>query len=506
MTDIKTGVINGVLSKYALPFLVFLSSAFFMFYNLDGRLLWQDEAQTALIAKTVVEKGLPYGTDGVHSFSQDAGAEYGENLLWKYHPWLQFYLAAASVSVFGESDFAFRFPFALFGFLTVVLVYFMTLKLTGCRRAALFAAFAAAFSAALILLSRQCRYYSPAIFFSAASIFFYAAAAAEGGNRYKILLAVSLFFLFHSMYLNFYILLSALVFHQALFARFKDKTTAAALLAPLLLSLPFSLFIYGTGQSLIISPKIYLNAFITYGVYTIKYLFPFFMIPTAVAACVICCRDKKNILRQISPLTAVSIMFVAVSLISLPFFSGISFAYRNLACIIVPLVYLGCVSASVLYGKNKILGAAVIAAFIAAGPIHKAAAGVIKTPGESARCAVEYLNTNSKPGEKLLVTYPDLPFKLYTKLKVYGGLTGGPVEEAGEPDYIIMKEIKLTEMERVSARYVAENLDAAMYEAVRFDCPDKYWENREDLVNHDYDGGERLPRLVMYRKIPKVRR
>lgn len=489
--------------KHGLPFLIFFFAAFFMFHNLDGRLLWQDEAQTALIAKTVIQKGLPHGTDGVHSFSQDAGAEYGDNHLWRYHPWLQFYLAAASVKVLGESDFAFRFPFAFFGFLTVVFVYFMTLKLTGCRRTAVFAAFAAAFSAALILLSRQCRYYSLAIFFSVAAIFFYSASVSEGKNRYRAMLCASMLILFHSMYLNFFILLSALALHQAVFTGFKDKKTTAALFLPLLLSLPFMFFLYGTGQELILTPALYRNAFVAYGDYILKYLFPFFMIPAAAAAYMIYAGKKGEPRRKISPLTGVCVLFAAVSVFILPVFSGVSFAYRNLACIIIPLAYLSGVTASVLFGKNKILGAAVILALIFSGPLTGVVAGIVRTPAESARCAVEYLNANSNDKETLLVTYPDLPFKHYTNLRVFGGLTGGPAEESGEPDYIIIKEIKLTEMERASARYVAENLDPANYVKITLPCPDKYWENREDLVNHDYDNGENLPQLVIYRKIKK---
>ena len=39
--------------------------------------LWDDEAQTALISQTIVDHGLPLGHDGVNSFSQEAGAEFG---------------------------------------------------------------------------------------------------------------------------------------------------------------------------------------------------------------------------------------------------------------------------------------------------------------------------------------------------------------------------------------------------------------------------------------------
>ena len=37
-------------------------------------------------------------------------------------PWLQYYVAAASFAVFGESPWAARFPFALAGLATILLV------------------------------------------------------------------------------------------------------------------------------------------------------------------------------------------------------------------------------------------------------------------------------------------------------------------------------------------------------------------------------------------------
>ena len=84
----------------------------------DGR-LWQDEAQTALVARTVLHGGLPRGFDGLNYFSQELGAEYGPGFLWRWHTWLPFYLLAAFFKVLGESTLAARLPFALAGLATV---------------------------------------------------------------------------------------------------------------------------------------------------------------------------------------------------------------------------------------------------------------------------------------------------------------------------------------------------------------------------------------------------
>src|SRR5690349_5081497 len=86
--------------------------------------LWQDEAQTALIARTVLLTGIPHGQDGVNVFSQEQGAEYDADYVWKWHPWLSFYLTAASLRIFGPSAWAARLPFALGGIAAVLYAFY----------------------------------------------------------------------------------------------------------------------------------------------------------------------------------------------------------------------------------------------------------------------------------------------------------------------------------------------------------------------------------------------
>jgi hypothetical protein len=51
--------------------------------NLGNQYLWQDEAQTALLARTILSAGVPLGYDGRNHFSQELGVEYGEDGIWK---------------------------------------------------------------------------------------------------------------------------------------------------------------------------------------------------------------------------------------------------------------------------------------------------------------------------------------------------------------------------------------------------------------------------------------
>ncbi|MDH4201678.1 MAG: glycosyltransferase family 39 protein [Phycisphaerae bacterium] len=141
--------------------------------NLGNHYLWQDEAQTALIAKTVMARGLPYGTDGTNYFSQENGAEYGPNYIWKWHTWLPFYILAGVFKIFGISTFTARLPFALFGIGTFPLLYFYTADLFKNKRIAVFTTLLLISCIPFLILSRQCRYYSMTAFFSVLSLYAY---------------------------------------------------------------------------------------------------------------------------------------------------------------------------------------------------------------------------------------------------------------------------------------------------------------------------------------------
>ena len=104
--------------------LIGVFAALLIFPNLSRSLLWQDEAQTALQARTTLQHGIPMGHDGENSLSQEQGRDVDSNDVFRYHPWMQFYITAASFALFGESTFTARLPFALLGVATVVLTYY----------------------------------------------------------------------------------------------------------------------------------------------------------------------------------------------------------------------------------------------------------------------------------------------------------------------------------------------------------------------------------------------
>ena len=85
------------------PIMIILAlGAFLLLFHLDHRPFWQDEAETAVLAKRVLEYGVPRAYDGVNLVSQEAGHEYGPNYLWRWSPWLQIYVAAGAFRLGGS--------------------------------------------------------------------------------------------------------------------------------------------------------------------------------------------------------------------------------------------------------------------------------------------------------------------------------------------------------------------------------------------------------------------
>ncbi len=101
--NVRTLIAYGVIISFA---------AFLLFHNLSDRLLWDDEAETALLAENINKFGVPKSTDGKNSIVL-FGYESNEDDVWIWSPWLDEYITAASFSLFGKSTFSARFPFVL---------------------------------------------------------------------------------------------------------------------------------------------------------------------------------------------------------------------------------------------------------------------------------------------------------------------------------------------------------------------------------------------------------
>lgn len=128
--------------------------------NLGSDYLWEDEGDTAVLAMSILKCGVPKAWDGTTFSDSDKGARVNDKLVMVSHPWVQYYVAAASFFLFGENTFAARLPFALAGWLTVLLSYAFVWRITASRGTALSAAVLVVLSVQFLLFARQCRNYS----------------------------------------------------------------------------------------------------------------------------------------------------------------------------------------------------------------------------------------------------------------------------------------------------------------------------------------------------------
>lgn len=135
-------------------------AAALLFTNLHRDTLWADEGDTAVLARNILQTGVPTAWDGRTFTDSDFGARVNDDLVMVSHPWLQYYLTAASFAVLGETAFASRVPFAVLGLVTIILVYVILMRVTAHRWVAASAGLLLLLSVQFLIYSRTSRYYT----------------------------------------------------------------------------------------------------------------------------------------------------------------------------------------------------------------------------------------------------------------------------------------------------------------------------------------------------------
>ncbi|MCK4423432.1 MAG: glycosyltransferase family 39 protein, partial [Candidatus Omnitrophica bacterium] len=205
------------------PVLILLSliAAILLFTNLDNIYLWVDEAETAVLGRNVLTYGYPRAFDGTNTLnllgdSWKHFAEYDQNYIWTIHPWLEFYVTAASFMLLGITTFAARFLFALAGLGSVLLSYSLSRQLFQNKTISQISTGLLVFSVPFLLHMRQCRYYALITFFTLWMMLSYLRFVK--GKKYSGLeLGLSSVLLFHSNYGPFISVGLAVTIHYFIF-------------------------------------------------------------------------------------------------------------------------------------------------------------------------------------------------------------------------------------------------------------------------------------------------
>jgi len=177
-------------------------SSFFLFYHLGYYALWDDEADTALFAQSVWRTGDTSAMLDHNLIAHTYGQEL-KGLRNRYIPPLAFYLAAPFIGLSWEqgSAFAARLPFAICGLLTVAMMLFWLWRSGASVSMWLLTATGILGNVSLMLYSRQCRYYAPAILLTTVLAFLYV--YRDGCKRTLFMMAFVLFLLFASHYMAY---------------------------------------------------------------------------------------------------------------------------------------------------------------------------------------------------------------------------------------------------------------------------------------------------------------
>jgi 4-amino-4-deoxy-L-arabinose transferase-like glycosyltransferase len=477
--------------------------------NLGNRYLWQDEAQTALIAETILSQGIPHGSDGTNYFSQELGAEYADNTVWKWHTWLSFYLVWASFLVFGVNTFAARLPFALLGIATVALTYATARALWRDRRAAVAAAAMLALCVPFLLLSRQCRYYSAAAFFSLLALYAYARLRrGERGPLWLLFAAATL--LFHSHYVYAATLLVTLLLHALAFERGKLRGVLIVGAGTLLFNLPwilwFSTIRYGENYA---ERLLDWESSWRYARRFVRLLFSDFFHPSLLLIPPVLAIWSAVSKRGATDGEAwrgvwLVLLFVIVNVAALALVSPGAYV-RYLAPLVPPLFLIAGLLVGALLHRSLLVGSAAALLWlggVAAGSLRDYLHEITHDYDGPVEGIVGFLNERASAGDTVAITYGDLPLKFYTDLRVIGGLTGEDLSEADGADWIILRRHRYTEEEKRVWEALVSRVSPEAYEAYTLDVPDLAWSNREDIRLHHFETVRNYPRVVIYGKRP----
>ncbi|NMC51017.1 MAG: glycosyltransferase [Desulfovibrio sp.] len=516
-----------------LPLCLLAAAAFLIFYNLGQRPLWQDEAETARLAQTVLTDGIPRAFDGKNLISQEEAREYNpdDGHVWRWSPWLQIYMAAAGLALGGENAAADRFFFALAGLAAVAMTFLLILRFF---RNPAWAGLSAALLTATVpflLFCRQGRYYSVGTLLTLTTLYaFFCDWQKKTGPL--VVAALSLGLLFHANYLLFLSFVpSALACAVLLYHELLDIRRLILLTALTLAMVVPGLFLYRMGsQSGMFDILLVPENLMLYFADLIM-----FMIPLPVLA-VLAWRWRRffTLLERPKDPAERFVLFCAlVTVLSLILLALVPQRFHRYIVHFYPLCAILLAWAGLrLWRWSKPSGALFLVLvgltnWLNLYPLERTK--LINRPWENDfrmltslnfplklyltelfsgypdvnAHIIDFFKKNAAPGQTVLAEYGDLPLQFYTGLRVLGGLQGPPAPDE-KPDWVLMRRAVRVNRDRLlfPARAFVHGLDLERdYERIELPWPDETFGNRADPYYHYFITLEppQVP-LTVYRK------
>jgi 4-amino-4-deoxy-L-arabinose transferase-like glycosyltransferase len=450
-----------------LPLLAILALGAFLFlFHLDHRPFWQDEAETACLARNVLKYGVPRAYDGVNIISQEHGREFDQNYLWRWSPWLQIYIAAAAFKIGGLTTFAGRLPYAIMGLACILLVYSVVRRNFNNYSWALVSATLLTCSVPFLLYARQCRYYSLGALLTLMTLY---AFKEDWESKFfpALLLSLSAGLLFHTNYLLFFTFLApALIVAIWLYPdKLPFKRTTLIIIATLVIILPGLLLFRIQAQSKIINLALIPKNLEQYFGGLLQYLIPlpialyllwrwrrFFWTPRSaipqepgerfilflsliIFGNILCLSPapqcEHRYLMHLYPLCAIILGWVIVQTWRYYKVAGALLAFLLLFTnwlYIVPMDWLTITNRPTLNDRNMLTSPNL--------PLKLFLTELIAGYPDVNQNYIKFFQTHAQPGDTILTTYGDLPLQFYTPFRVVGGLQT-PISISQSPDWVV---------------------------------------------------------------------
>jgi hypothetical protein len=493
------------------------TAAFLLLWHLDQQYLWQDEAQTALFADRMLRFGRPLAYDGVNLITIDHFAvednasidqrtrspkaaidyyvrrgDFRPDTTWIWHPWGQFVVEAASLKLLGKTTLAARLPFALAGIITVLLLYIFVLREFESELIALLAALFLSFNTYWILHSRQSRYYSLSSLFLVVTLLAYS--RWQRGARWgAAAFVVSTWCWFQVDYGTLWPVL-LILFCDAFIASWPHPWRPAlvgGILAAALL--PFAYY-FGLWRRHSAPTRPWDDRLLRNLLNVNEYVVPLALL---LAAALLLSSRSATLQVNEQRWVRIACCIIVAFCIWVPVAAPSSFV--RYVIIVAPV---GCtLTAWVLVrgsGARTWLvwaGAAVflltpwLTWLIPPAPGYKRSFVLrpelavlwneifVQRPDPN-RQVIEWLKTNSKPSDEILINYEDLPLMFYLPNPVRGGIAAFRVEddEKRPPDFVVLRRsVNFTHWP-----VYKRELDRYEWTEISVDAPDVTWGNNPD--------------------------
>ena len=458
-------------------------AALLLLWGLGHSYLWQDEAATAVLAQRMLRYGRPLAYDGVNLITIDHFAaenedsagqraadpqaavrfyvnrgDFKKDTTWKWQPWGQFVVAAASLKLLGATTVAARLPFALAGILTVLVLYRFAFKYFQDSRLALLAAVFLIFNAYWILHSRQCRYYALSSLFLMLTLASYARwqTGKRGGAT---LFVLSAWCWFQVDYGTVWPVL-AVLFVDALIAQWRNWWQPVSVGIVLSVTIaPFAAY-YEIWGRVSVPQDPWFQRFARNLFNINEYVAPVLIVSGAIA---LWAYRRKTMLPFERRLIGICCACLLAMLLWVPAVAPAAFLRYSI--LVAPL---GCLlTAWVLVQFGRLtrpgltwIGAAIflltpwlslplhvlrphtlLHATIMRPDLKVLREAVFGHPPDPNRPVIEWLKATAAPSDEILVNYEDIPLMFYLPNPIRGGIAGFRAEDDSRkpPDFLVLR-------------------------------------------------------------------